>query len=181
MTVSTANATKFWVVCCEENEVTQEIARTVDSWQLPGVRSLIGDRQALLSNVDIIADASYAIFATPYEKPCSQAKVKPLNIPKTADSSAHTATEHNPVDMMAGALNRHGRTPQSWLLQLPKTEIRAQNEQPVAQEKSVAQAIAAIEVFVRNYTRATPLPVSAQPKQAANPKKEVVLSHYRRI
>lgn len=172
-------ATKFWVVCCEENEVTQEIARTVDSWQLPGVRSLIGDRQALLSNVDTIADSSYAIFATPYEKPCSQAKVQPLNIPQAANASK-TTLEPNPVDMMASALNRHGRTPQSWLLQLPKTEIRAQNEEPVSPEKSVAQAIAAIEVFVRNYTQATPFAIPTVPK-AVEPKEKAVLSHYRRI
>ena len=180
MTMSATASTKFWVICCEENEVTKEIASTVEGWQLPGVRSLIGDRQDLLSNVDKIADASYAIFATPYEKPCSQAKVHPLNIPLTADDRA--AEDQDPVSMMAGALNRHDRNPQSWLLQLPKTEIRAQQEQPVAQKKSVAQAIAAIEVFVRNYTQTAPFSIPAQPSPTeAKPKKKVVLSHYRRV
>lgn len=180
--MSAANSTKFWVICCEETEATKEIASTVDSWQLGGVRSLIGDRQALLSNVDNIADASYVIFVTPDDRPCSQAKVRPLNIPQSAEGSAEAVGEHSPVDMLANALNRHGYAPQCWLLQLPTTEIRAQYEQPVPVRKSVAQGIAAIEVFVRNYTRAMPFSVPAQsPAPAAKPKKKVVLSHYRRV
>ena len=180
MTMSATASTKFWVICCEENEVTKEIASMVDGWQLSGVRSLIGSHQDLLSSVDKIADASYAIFVTPYEKPCSQAKVQPLNIPLTA--KAHTTDEQDPVSMMAAALNRHNRNPQSWLLQLPRTEIRARYEQPVSQKKSVAQAIAAIEVFVRNYTQTAPFSIPSQPfATEAKPKKKVVLSHYRRI
>ena len=177
--MSAANATKFWVVCCEENEVTKEIARTVDSWQLAGVRSLIGDRQTLLSHVDAIADSSYVIFVAPDDnKPASQAQVYPLNLSQIAADKADADGEQNPVDMMVCALNRHGRTPQSWLLQLPTTEVRARYKQSVSTQKSVAQAIAAIEVFVRNYTRSTAFSIPAQP---AKPRREVVLSHYRRI
>lgn len=179
--MSAANLSKFWVVCCEENEVTEEIARTVDSWQMAGVRSLIGDRQALLSHVDEIADSSYVIFVMLEDKPCSQAKVHPLNIPKITHGSAKAAGEQSPVDMMADALNRHGRTPQAWLLQLPKTEIRAQYVQPVFFQKSVAQAIAAIEVFVRNYTQSMPFSIPVQPLASSIQQKKMVLSHYRRV
>lgn len=178
--MSAANSTKFWVICCEETEVTHEIARTVDSWQLAGVRSLIGSPQTLLSNVDAIADASYVIFVTPDDKPSSQAKVHPLNIAHSADTDA-VISEKSSVDMMTSALKRYSSTPQSWLLQVPTTEVRAQYVQPVSVGKSVAQAIAAIEVFVRNYTRAVPFAIAAQPSTKAPLKREVVLSHYRRI
>lgn len=179
MSVDSLN--KFWVVCCEETEVTGEIARTVENWQLAGVRSLIGDRQTLLSHTDTIADASYVIFVTPDDQPGSQAKVRPLNILRSADTSAETINEKSPVKMMTSALKRHGRTPQSWLLQLPTTEARTQPVQPVSTRKSVAQAISTIEVFVRNYTRATPFTIPAQPSAKEQTQKEVVLSHYRRI
>lgn len=173
-----ASATKFWVICCEETEAIKEIARTVDGWNLAGVRSLSGDRQALLSQVDAIADASYVIFVTPDDRPCSQVKVQPLNIAQSTDGAAAAVGEQSPVKMMVDALNRHGRSPQSWLLQLPTAEIRAQYEQPVPVRKSVAQAVAAIEVFVRNYTQAAPFSIPAKTKK---PKREVVLSHYRRV
>ena len=177
--MSAANATQFWVVCCEDNEVTKEIAQTVNAWQLTAVRSLIGDRQTLLSHVDAIADSSYVIFVAPDDrKPALQAQVYPLNLSQIAAEKADAAGEQNPVDMMICAMNRHGRAPQSWLLQLPTAEVRAQYTQPVSTRKSVAQAIAAIEVFVRNYTRSAAFSIPAQP---AKPKREVVLSHYRRI
>lgn len=188
--MSAANPTTFWVICCEENTVTREIARTVDSWQMEGVRSLIGDCRALLSHVDSVADAGYVIFVAPDEKPCSQAKVYPLNIPQIANNlannlannSAKALGEQSPVDRMADALNKYGRAPQAWLLQLPKTEVRARYTQPVSSQKSVAQAIAAIEVFVRNYTRSLPFSIPVQTQTVlTKPKKKVVLSHYRRV
>jgi len=181
MPISAANPIQFWVICCEETEVTQEVARTVDSWQLAGVRSLIGDRQALLSTVDTITNTSYVIFVTPDNQPASQAKVQPLNILQLPESESESVGEKSAVDMMTSALKRHGRTPQSWLLQLPTTEVRAQYVQSVPADKSVAQAIAAIEVFVRNYARATPFATPAQTPAKAQPEREVMLSHYRRI
>lgn len=207
MSALTLTKTKFSIVCCEETEATQKISKAVESWQLPGVRSLIGSDQPPLAVTDAIAQSDYAIFISPCAQPCSQIKVSPLSLaqlPGDADSDAQS-----PESLLHSVHSRHGQTPQAWLFQLPATEIRAQRPQPVSTQKSVAQALNQIEIFVRNYTRAIapaapghvtghvtgnatghvtaqatgnahPQPTT-QAQSAPKPSQPAALSHYRRI
>ena len=137
--------TKFWIVCCEKTEVTERISQAVAQWQLPGVRSLLSD-QVPLSEAAAIAQSDYAIFVTQYSQPCSQIKVSPLSV-----SSQQNAQPQGPVALLSAAHSRHGQSPQAWWFQLPTTEVRAQHIRPISTEKTVAQALNQIEVFVRNY------------------------------
>ena len=149
MSTAAVSKTKFSIVCCEETEVTKQISRAVSEWQLPGVRSLlVNDQpaaQLLISDENDVAQSDYAIFITPHERPSSQIKIGPLNAAQDA------AEKQSPATLLADIHSRHGQSPQSWWLQLPTTELRAQKVRPVASEKSVAQALSQIEVFVRNY------------------------------
>ena len=149
MSTAAASKTKFSIVCCEETEVTKQISRAVSEWQLPGVRSLlVNDRPAAqlpISDENDVAQSDYAIFITPHERPSSQIKIGPLSVAQDA------AETQSPATLLADIHSRHGQSPQSWWLQLPTTELRAQKVHPVASEKSVAQALSQIEVFVRNY------------------------------
>jgi hypothetical protein len=203
MSALTLTKTKFSIVCCEETEATQKISKAVESWQLPGVRSLIGSEQPPLAVTDAIAQSDYAIFISPCAQPCSQIKVSPLSVaqlPHEADAdTAALSDAQSPASLLHSVHSRHGQTPQAWLFQLPATEIRAQRPQPVSTQKSVAQALNQIEIFVRNYTRAIAptIPSSAEPiaeaaaeshqpphqppHQKSAVQKQAALSHYRRI
>lgn len=148
-----AGKTKFSIVCCEETEVTKQISRAVSEWQLPGVRSLLVSEdyptdQLLAADENGVAQSDYAIFITPHERPSSQVKIGPLSAAQVAQKAD---AEQSPAAILAGIHSRHGQSPQSWWLQLPTTELRARRVHPVASEKSVAQALSQIEVFVRNY------------------------------
>ncbi|MEM9089079.1 MAG: hypothetical protein AAGC93_10080 [Cyanobacteria bacterium P01_F01_bin.53] len=195
--MSTENKTKFWVVCCEETEVTQKVANAVADWQLPGVRSLITNQPA----AENIATSEYAIFITSDSQPGSRVKINPLNLVRVP--GANTAATSTPAEQLLMMHDQYGQSPQSWWFKLPANEVRAQKVRPVATEKSVAQALSQIEVFVRNYTREVPATGSAgatqkapatgttaasttpserpQPQKAQPAKRKVVLSHYRRI
>ncbi len=181
MSTAAASKTKFSIVCCEETEVTKQISRAVSEWQLPGVRSLlVNDQpaaQLLTSDENDVAQSDYAIFITPHERPSSQVKIGPLN---AAQEDAEEANKtQSPATLLADIHSRHGQSPQSWWLQLPTTELRAQKVHPVASAKSVAQALSQIEVFVRNYRLAvTPRAAGIDANKAINSEsKQVVLAH----
>lgn len=146
--MSTENKTKFWVICCEDTEATRKIATTVADWQLPGVRSLVTTD---LAEAETIAQSEYAIFITTCAQPSAQIKMSPLTLVRSQDSSA--ADNESPASQLIAMHERYGQSPQSWWFKLPATEVRAQKVQPVATEKSVAQGLAQVEIFVRNYTR----------------------------
>ena len=75
----------FWIVCCEETAVAQQLSDTIAEWEIPGVRSLIGaDELAQMS----ANQADYAIFATASDRPCSQVQVSPLCHEQSASLSA---------------------------------------------------------------------------------------------
>ena len=128
----------FWIVCCEETVAAQQLFDSIANWDIPGVRSLIGTHQLVSTD---IKQADYAIFATESDRPCSQVKVSPLN---------HAQAPHL-TPLLASMRTRHGRKPQSWLLQLPTEEMRANRLHPVNTQEAVGQALSKIEVFVRNY------------------------------
>ena len=185
--MSTENKTKFWVVCCEETEVTQKVADAVADWQLPGVRSLITNQLT----TENIATSEYAIFITSDSQPDSRIKISPLNLVRVP--GANSAAASTPAEQLLAMHEQYGQSPQSWWFKLPTNEVRAQKVHPVATEKSVAQALAQIEVFVRNYTRESSASISAeavkkatttersQPAKTQPAKRKVVLSHYRRL
>lgn len=144
MSVPTSYKTKFWIVCCEETEATQAISSAVDGWQLPGVRSLHLNQSPLAA--ETVSQADYAIFITPYaQQPCSQIKVSPLR------AQQPNPQPQSPAALLSDAHSRYGQSPQAWWFQLPTTEMRARRVQPISTQKSVAQALNQIEVFVRNY------------------------------
>lgn len=132
------NIANFWVVCCEESAAAQQISKTISDWKIPGVRSLVGTHELAQSGVK---QADYAIFATQSDRPCSHVKVSPLS---------HSQAPHI-AHLLSSLQGRHGRKPQSWLLQLPTEEMRANRLQPVDTQDAVGQALSKIEVFVRNY------------------------------
>ena len=140
--------TKFWIVCCEKTEATERISQAVAQWQLPGVRSLLSD-QVPLSEAETIAQSDYAIFVTQCPQPCSQIKVSPLSVSSQQSTELHLP--QGPVALLSAAHSRHGQSPQAWWFQLPTTEVRAQHVRPISTEKTVAQALNQIEIFVRNY------------------------------
>ena len=143
MPAPTSHKTKFWIVCCEATEATQAIASAIDGWRLPGVRSLLLNQFPLAA--ETVAQADYAIFITPYAQPCSQIKVSPLGAQQPNPSP------QSPAALLIDAHHRYGQSPQAWWFQLPTTEMRARRVQPISTQKSVAQALNQIEVFVRNY------------------------------
>lgn len=136
--MSSKDIPSFWVVCCEGTAATQQLSKTITEWNLPGVRSLIGTDELAQSEV---RQADYAIFATESDRPCSQVQVSPL-------SHAHTPYLAN---LLSSIQNRHGHKPQSWVLEIPKEEVRANRLQPVDPQYAVDQALSKIEVFVRHY------------------------------
>ena len=171
-------------MCCEETEVTQQISEEIDKWDLPDVRSLLippnqaptGDRRHNLpsSEAHAVAQSEYAIFITPSKQPCSRIKVSPLdkvNIVKGNDNQARSplAESNHPAKLLTDLHNHHGQSPQSWWLQLPTTEVRARSTRPVAQEKSVAQALNQIGIFVRNY-QMPPTAINDRARSAAHHK-----------
>lgn len=132
------DTTNFWIVCCEETPAAQQLSKMIAEWEIPGVRSLVGTHE--LAQAEVI-QADYAIFATESDRPCSQVQVSPLS-----HAQAPYLTQ-----LLSSLQSRHGRKPQSWLLQLPTEEIRANRLQPVNTQYAVGQALSKIEVFVRNY------------------------------
>jgi len=196
--MSTENKTKFWVVCCEDTEATRKIATTVADWQMPGVRSLVTTD---LAEAQTIAQSEYAIFITTCPQPSSQIKMSPLTLVRSQPDPSNR--DESPAAQLIAMHERYGQSPQSWWFKLPTTEVRAQKVQPVAIEKSVAQGLAQVEIFVRNYTREMPSTArtsSAAPRNTAPSshqettgkaqqiqkkeqpaKRKVVLSHYRRL
>ena len=188
--------TKFWIVCCEETDVTRQICEAVTAWQLPKVRAL--STESLLTHqtasqrplCEAVAEADYAIFITSYEQHRSQIKISPLS-PDQLDSPA----SDTPAALLLAIHNLHGQSPHSWWLQLPTVEVRAQRVQPVSVQESVAQALHQIGIFVRNYQLAMPygedgaiapaainsLPKSTTASRVFSAEEPVVLSHYRRI
>ena len=143
MSVITSQKTKFWVLCCEETEVTQTISRAVANWQLPGVRSRVG-YQLPLAVADAIAQADYALFVTPHRAKSLELSITPLSITQSINSSPTS-----PASLLATVHNRHGKTPQSWWAQLP-TELTTQ--------QTVDQALSKIKEFVRPYAYAKSAP-----------------------
>jgi len=201
--MSTENKTKFWVVCCEDTEATRKIATTVADWQMPGVRSLVTTD---LAEAETIAQSEYAIFITTCAQPSSQIKMSPLTLVRSPANTAKAAEvkstdspdSQRPDSQLIAMHERYGQSPQSWWFQLPTTEVRAQKVQPVATEKSVAQGLAQVEIFARNYTRELASTVrtasarntesthtaptdKAQKAKEQPAKRKVVLSHYRRL
>lgn len=149
----------FWVVCCEETEATQQISKAISDWQLPEVRSLISE-QLPPAVADAVAPADYAIFITSCPHPTPQIKVNPISSLSAStyagdvidlETEPLSIQHKHPAKVLSDAQVRHGRAPQSWLFQLPTTERSANREQPVDTEKSVAEALNQIEVFIRNY------------------------------
>lgn len=120
---------------------------------------------------DAVARSEYAIFITPSAQPCSQIRVNPLNKvcshrrPSQASperqpakgqlakngSAQSTYAQNHPSTLLTALHNCHGQSPQAWWLQLPTTEVRAKSTQPISCQKSVAQALNQIGIFVRNY------------------------------
>lgn len=135
--------TKFWVICREDNQLTQNLVREISYWQIPGLRARLG-HQMSLSAAAAIAQADYAIFVTLSENPRSHIQLHPV-------SSAPTEDVNNPASFLKTLRQRHARAPQSWWLELPTTEVRHQGVKPIPVEQTLSQAIAQIEVFVRNY------------------------------
>jgi hypothetical protein len=183
-----SSKTRLWVVCCEQTEVTQQISKAVAQWQLPEVRSLF--TQSLVTHAsarslperfrsarsisglllsETVAQSDYAIFVTPYSQPSPHIKISPLNLAESAQiESAQPLDEHNPMALLSAIHNRYGQSPQSWWLQLPTTEIRARQICPVASQKSVAQALNQIGIFVRHYRLAMPQKRVATASKAIN-------------
>ena len=136
--IYSSDLTSFWVVCCEETAAAQALSKTISEWEIPGVRSLMGTQALIQSD---IKQADYAIFAMESDRPCSQVQVSPLSLSHTPHLAKLLASMQSP----------HGRKPQSWVLELPKEEVRANRVQPVNPQYAVDQALSRIEVFVRNY------------------------------
>ncbi len=157
MSIPTSIKTRFWIICCDDTEATQQISQAVADWQLPGVRSLIA--QELSSTVaGAIAYADYAIFITAHTQTNARIRVSPLGIPaqpreSLAASAVHDADQamQSPASLLSGIYRQYGQSPQAWLFQLPTQEVRARRMQPVSTQNSVAQALNQIEIFVRNY------------------------------
>lgn len=158
----TSDKTKFWIVCCEETEATQQISQAIAAWQLPGVRSLLCNHLPL-GEADTIAQSDYAIFITQHAQPSSRIKVSPLSVSHQAASKPHLISQ-GPAALLSAVHNRHGKSPQAWWFQLPTTEVRAQRIQPISTQKTVAQALSQIEIFVRNYRLAI-APQTAAPQR----------------
>ncbi len=162
-----ADKTRLWVVCCEETEATQQLSNAIEKWQLPGVRSLFTEsllthrtpEQGPLS--ETIAASDYAIFVTPYHQPSTQVQVSPLDV-------THLETEESdsPAALLSAIHNRHGQSPQSWWLQVPTTQLRAHQAQPIPAQESAAQALDQIGIFIRNYHLALP-PIADNAKPTA--------------
>ncbi len=188
------NKTRLWVVCCEQTEVTQQISDSVAQWQLPEVRSLFTESLICQPSNTIkpspeprilseeVAQSDYAIFITPYCQPSPHIKISPLNLAEPDNPEDFLDRDH-PGALLADIHNRYGQSPQSWWLQLPTTEVRARQICPVASQKSVAQALKQIGIFVRHYrlvspqkrsTAAAVKSINNQPKVSA---KQLVVSH----
>ena len=174
---STPN-TSLCVVCCEETEVTQLISEEIDKWDLPNVRSLLispdsdqacESRHVLPSSESrAVAQSEYAIFITPSDQPCSQLKVNPLDKVCSTRRPAASTEDSPPATLLKAIHTRHGQSPQAWWIQLPTTEVRARCTQPVTREKSVAQALDQIGIFVRNYqVTAMPTALNSRKKKVA--------------
>ncbi len=158
MSTPTSNKTKFWIVCCDDTEATQQISQAVADWQLLGVRSLIAPE--LSSTVaGVIAHADYVIFIAAHAQPSARIRVSPLGTlahqqrESFAASAIHDADQamQNPASLFANIYDHYGQSPQAWLFQLPTQEVRVRRMQPVSTQSSVAQALNQIEIFVRNY------------------------------
>ena len=130
--------TNFWVVCCEETAAAQQISKTIVEWQVPGLRSLVGVRELIEPDVKQV---DYAIFTTESDRPCSQVQVSPF-----CQKQAPHLTQ-----LLSAMQSSRGQAPQSWILKLPKEEMRANRLQPVDTQYAVDRALSTIEVFVRNY------------------------------
>ncbi len=140
---------------------------------------------------EAVARTDYAIFVTPYSQPSPHIKISPLNLtepdyraePDYRENDKIADHEHdgNPVTLLSAIHNHHGQSPQSWWLQLPTTEVRARQICPVDEQKSVAQALNQIGIFVRHYRLVNPQKRSAAAKSISNqPKvsaKQLVSSH----
>lgn len=129
--------TKFWILCCEETEVTQRISKAVSEWYLPGVRSRLG-HQLPLAVGDAIAHADYALFITSHIQPDQALSVTPLSITHSINAKLYS-----PASLLTTVHNRHGQTPQSWWLQLPTTGLTT--------TQTVEEALSKIKEFVRPY------------------------------
>jgi hypothetical protein len=184
---TTAHKPRLWVVCCEQTEVTQQISEAVAQWQLPEVRSLFAESlgpevssESRLS--EAVAQSDYAIFITPYSQPSPHIKISPLNLVEPDNADDYLDSDH-PVGLLSDLHSRYGQSPQSWWLQLPTTEVRARRICPVASQKSVAQALKQIGIFVRHYRLVSPQKRSTVPAAKAinnQPKvsaKQLVVSH----
>ncbi len=154
MSSPNSTKTKFWIVCCDDTEATQQISQAVADWQLPGVRSLIA-RELTQRVADAIADADYAIFITAHAQPSARIRVSPLGTlaqqRESLAASAADQTTQSPASLLSSIYRHSGQSPQAWLFQLPTQEVRARRVQPVSTQSSVAQALNQIEIFVRNY------------------------------
>ncbi|MEL7223794.1 MAG: hypothetical protein AAGL17_02770 [Cyanobacteria bacterium J06576_12] len=143
ISAATTSDTKFWVICREENQLTQRLAREINHWQISGLHARLG-HQMSLSSADAIAQADYAIFVTLEEHPGAHIRIQPIG-------SEQTKAALSPAAFLNTLRKRHGRAPQAWWLQLPTTEIRPQGIKHIPTEQTLSKAITQIEVFVRNY------------------------------
>lgn len=158
MSLAKPTQTKFWIICREETELTQKLASTISSWNLPGVRARVG-HQLSLSVGDAIAQADFAIFITLCETPGAHLSIAPVSTgqSKTGQSkaaqskAAQSKTGQSPASLLNTLRRRHGHAPQSWWLQLPTVELRARGIRPIPAEQTLSQALTQIEVFIRNH------------------------------
>lgn len=137
--------TPFWIICCDATDATEQIASAITHWQLPGVRSRLGDWRSL-SSAAAIAQAECAIFITTAQQPCPQVTTSPL--------SAVGSAARGPATLLASIQSCHGQTPQAWLLQLPATASYTEQTSATTEsniEPVVSQALAQIEIFVRHH------------------------------
>ena len=168
---------RFCIICCEATDETQQISETVNRWNLPDVRSLLvssnlttppinGHRHHLPSSDAIaVARSEYAIFVTPAQQPCADVKVSPLGKVCGEYGASHLSCDNVPSLLLAAVHNHHGQSPQSWWIQMPTAKTKAQKIE-LAQQKSVAQTLDKIGVFLRNY-QTTAVPTANQQKKAA--------------
>ncbi|MGD1864805.1 MAG: hypothetical protein ACFB0D_09635 [Phormidesmis sp.] len=143
MSVTTPSETKFWIICHEENQLTQKLTKEINYWQIPGVRARLDEQMSTLA-ADTLTQSDYAIFVTLSEHPCSQIQLHPV-------SSAQTQSAQSPISFLDSLRERYGSAPQSWWLQLPLTEVCHQGIKHIPTEHTLSKALTQIEIFVRNY------------------------------
>ncbi|MEL7356978.1 MAG: hypothetical protein AAFN40_10500 [Cyanobacteria bacterium J06560_6] len=147
MSATSPSETKFWVICRDDNPLAYQLAKTINDWQISGVRARVG-HQMPLGVSDAIAQADSVIFVTTRETSGSHVSVMPVS-----STSANTMSKavQSPVSFLNTLRKRYGRIPQAWWLQLPTIESAQSGVKTVPAEYILSKAVSKIEVFVRNH------------------------------